>query len=57
MDPQQLANAIERTENRIKAQEKIKKEATASGDEVKLKSAEKLIAKYNKELIRLQRKL
>lgn len=57
MDPQQLVKAIERTASRIKAQEAIKKEALANGDDVKVKAAEKLIAKYNKEATRLQKML
>lgn len=57
MDPQQLVKAIERTASRIKAQEVIKKEALANGDDVKVKAAEKLIAKYNKEATRLQKML
>lgn len=57
MDPQQLVKAIERTAARIKAQERIKKEATESGDAVKVKAADKLIAKYTKEATRLQKML
>lgn len=57
MDPQQLANTIEKTKNRIKAQEQIKKEAVARGDSVKVKDADKKIAKYEKEMRRLQGKM